>query len=99
MCGCRALTLVGLTVIAMGTGGIKPCVSAFGGDQFQESQVTESILAQIMVQCLLCRPICSDDSFHYSTSLLMLVVSFLHCSLPFLEVSFQAMCTYVHACL
>jgi MFS family permease len=26
-------TLVGLALIALGTGGIKPCVSAFGGDQ------------------------------------------------------------------
>ena len=26
---------VGLALIAVGTGGIKPCVSAFGGDQFQ----------------------------------------------------------------
>lgn len=31
--------MVGLMIIAIGTGGIKPCVSAFGGDQFQESQV------------------------------------------------------------
>ncbi|XP_020806791.1 peptide transporter family 1-like [Drosophila serrata] len=30
----KAVTLVGLLLIAMGTGGIKPCVSAFGGDQF-----------------------------------------------------------------
>lgn len=36
----RALAFVGLAIIALGTGGIKPCVSAFGGDQFQESQVT-----------------------------------------------------------
>ncbi|CBY34178.1 unnamed protein product [Oikopleura dioica] len=30
--------LVGLTLIAIGTGGIKPCVSAFGGDQFEEGE-------------------------------------------------------------
>lgn len=29
---------VGLTLLAMGTGGIKPCVSSFGGDQFEPSQ-------------------------------------------------------------
>jgi dipeptide/tripeptide permease len=28
---------VGLGLLALGTGGIKPCVSAFGGDQFHES--------------------------------------------------------------
>ncbi|XP_074048037.1 solute carrier family 15 member 1 [Macrotis lagotis] len=32
------LTLLGLVLIALGTGGIKPCVSAFGGDQFEENQ-------------------------------------------------------------
>ncbi|ESO04892.1 hypothetical protein HELRODRAFT_111363 [Helobdella robusta] len=32
---------LGLTLIAFGTGGIKPCVSAFGGDQFKESQTKE----------------------------------------------------------
>lgn len=34
-----ALSMVGLLLIALGTGGIKPCVAAFGGDQFQEHQV------------------------------------------------------------
>uniref|UniRef100_A0A3Q3QRD2 Solute carrier family 15 member 1 n=2 Tax=Monopterus albus TaxID=43700 RepID=A0A3Q3QRD2_MONAL len=33
-----ALSMVGLLLIALGTGGIKPCVAAFGGDQFQEHQ-------------------------------------------------------------
>ncbi|KAJ8668736.1 hypothetical protein QAD02_010399, partial [Eretmocerus hayati] len=30
-----AASFVGLLLIAIGTGGIKPCVSAFGGDQFK----------------------------------------------------------------
>uniref|UniRef100_A0A671XLY8 Solute carrier family 15 member 1 n=1 Tax=Sparus aurata TaxID=8175 RepID=A0A671XLY8_SPAAU len=33
-----AMSMVGLFLIALGTGGIKPCVSAFGGDQFSEHQ-------------------------------------------------------------
>ncbi|KAG7227623.1 hypothetical protein INR49_005438 [Caranx melampygus] len=33
-----ALSMVGLFLIALGTGGIKPCVAAFGGDQFNEHQ-------------------------------------------------------------
>ncbi|XP_007467289.1 PREDICTED: solute carrier family 15 member 1 [Lipotes vexillifer] len=32
------LSMVGLALIALGTGGIKPCVSAFGGDQFEKGQ-------------------------------------------------------------
>ncbi|XP_072275176.1 solute carrier family 15 member 2 [Pyxicephalus adspersus] len=36
-----ALSIVGLVAIAFGTGGIKPCVSAFGGDQFDEEHVKE----------------------------------------------------------
>ncbi|KFV62808.1 Solute carrier family 15 member 1, partial [Dryobates pubescens] len=33
-----ALAMTGLILIALGTGGIKPCVSAFGGDQFDDDQ-------------------------------------------------------------
>uniref|UniRef100_A0A914UUJ9 Solute carrier family 15 member 1 n=1 Tax=Plectus sambesii TaxID=2011161 RepID=A0A914UUJ9_9BILA len=32
------LDMLGLLIIAFGTGGIKPCVSAFGGDQFELGQ-------------------------------------------------------------
>lgn len=35
------LSLVGLILIALGTGGIKPCVAAFGGDQFEEQHAEE----------------------------------------------------------
>lgn len=31
----RLCTLLGLFMITIGTGGIKPCVTAFGGDQFK----------------------------------------------------------------
>lgn len=31
----RTMTLLGLGLIAVGSGGIKPCVAAFGGDQFK----------------------------------------------------------------
>lgn len=33
--------MIGLILIAFGTGGIKPCVAAFGGDQFDEEHVSE----------------------------------------------------------
>ncbi|KAJ6660907.1 hypothetical protein lerEdw1_017064 [Lerista edwardsae] len=33
-----ALSMIGLILIAFGTGGIKPCVAAFGGDQFEDHQ-------------------------------------------------------------
>ena len=31
---CSALAFIGLGLIAFGTGGIKPCVASFGGEQF-----------------------------------------------------------------
>nr|XP_042898647.1 solute carrier family 15 member 1-like [Parasteatoda tepidariorum] len=37
----KVVSLLGLVIIGIGTGGIKPCVSAFGGDQFHSDQVKE----------------------------------------------------------
>uniref|UniRef100_A0A8B9R7G5 Solute carrier family 15 member 1 n=1 Tax=Astyanax mexicanus TaxID=7994 RepID=A0A8B9R7G5_ASTMX len=39
-----ALSMLGLFLIAVGTGGIKPCVAAFGGDQFQDHQVRNTYI-------------------------------------------------------
>lgn len=36
-----AFFFLGLYLIALGTGGIKPCVSSFGADQFDDSDETE----------------------------------------------------------
>ena len=33
--------MIGLLIIALGTGGIKPCVSALGGDQFVQPEQNE----------------------------------------------------------
>jgi len=35
------LSMLGLLMIAVGTGGIKPCVSSFGGDQFTPEQAVQ----------------------------------------------------------
>ncbi|KAI4883849.1 hypothetical protein NFI96_017537 [Prochilodus magdalenae] len=35
------MSMIGLVLIALGTGGIKPCVSAFGGDQFEDHQTKQ----------------------------------------------------------
>uniref|UniRef100_A0A3Q2YJG8 Solute carrier family 15 member 2 n=1 Tax=Hippocampus comes TaxID=109280 RepID=A0A3Q2YJG8_HIPCM len=45
-----ALSMVGLILIAFGTGGIKPCVAAFGGDQFQEKHhITQQLLSIFII--------------------------------------------------
>lgn len=35
--------MIGLFLIALGTGGIKPCVAAFGGDQFTLPQQEDQL--------------------------------------------------------
>jgi len=39
--GQRAICFVALYLIALGTGGIKPCVSSFGADQFDDADKAE----------------------------------------------------------
>lgn len=39
----NVLTIIGLSLIAVGTGGIKPCASAFGGDQFKIPEQAKQI--------------------------------------------------------
>jgi solute carrier family 15 oligopeptide transporter 1 len=52
------LSFIGLFLIAIGTGGIKPCVASFGGEQFKlpEQQVQHSpfILQNIFFLFLNC---------------------------------------------
>lgn len=36
---CRIGPMIALILIGIGTGGIKPCVAAFGADQFRPEQV------------------------------------------------------------
>lgn len=38
------MAVFGLFIISIGTGGIKPCVFAFGGDQFQLPQQKKQLL-------------------------------------------------------
>lgn len=40
----RLVALLGLLFISIGTGGIKPCVFAFGGDQFRLPQQEKHLL-------------------------------------------------------
>ncbi len=48
-------TFVGLALIALGTGGIKPCVCAFGGDQIPKDKVRyvrlQTVFEKLIVFC------------------------------------------------
>ena len=37
------MSFIGLALIGLGTGGIKPCVSAFGGEQFKLPEQSKEI--------------------------------------------------------
>ena len=39
------MTILGLLLIALGSGGIKPCVAAFGGDQFKIPEQAKQMAA------------------------------------------------------
>lgn len=54
--------MVGLILIALGTGGIKPCVAAFGGDQFEEHQVRGGLIAHPSIQTPSPRILAKDSS-------------------------------------
>ena len=65
-----ALSMTGLILIALGTGGIKPCVSAFGGDQFEDDQVTMSFRFSIIQILLL--------MFDYYNTLIICIFRHVH---------------------
>ena len=46
--------ILGLHLIALGTGGIKPCVSSLGGDQFLKSEVqfSKCISIKLFYHCI-----------------------------------------------
>lgn len=39
----QAFAYIGLLLIALGTGGIKPCVASFGGEQFKLPEQSDSM--------------------------------------------------------
>lgn len=83
----REFSLLGLLLIAIGSGGIKPCVSAFGGDQFilpqQEQQLSTffsifyfsinsgSLISTILTPVLRSSVTCFGDKTCYSLSFLV----------------------------
>ena len=40
--------MMGLLLMAIGSGGIKPCVSTFGGDQFSTDQVMTFLFRTVL---------------------------------------------------
>lgn len=83
----REFALLGLFLIAIGSGGIKPCVSAFGGDQFvlpqQEQQLSTffsvfyfsinsgSVISSFLTPILRSDVTCFGDKTCYSLSFLI----------------------------
>ncbi|XP_046824212.1 peptide transporter family 1 isoform X1 [Vespa crabro] len=83
----REFALLGLFLIAVGSGGIKPCVSAFGGDQFvlpqQEQQLSTffsvfyfsinsgSLISSFLTPILRSDVTCFGDKTCYSLSFLV----------------------------
>ena len=68
--GSRWTPFISLLLIAIGTGGIKPCVSAFGGDQFEEHQVITYIARAL----ILVMWVQADKLFTYITLLLIIAI-------------------------
>ncbi|KRH94662.1 Proton-dependent Oligopeptide Transporter (POT) Family [Pseudoloma neurophilia] len=72
------LFIISIFVIAMGTGGIKPCISIFGGDQFRNKNFFSifyfSINCGAMFSMLLL-PILSEKSYTYAFSFPFILVS------------------------
>lgn len=79
--GHYAGAIVGLLLIGIGTGGIKPCVAAFGGDQFGEGQENKlgmffsmfyfsinagSVLSMILTPILRAEVVCFKETSCYS---------------------------------
>jgi len=46
----KAITFIGLALIGIGTGGIKPCVCTFGADQFPKSSDVDRIIQEREVE-------------------------------------------------
>ena len=62
--------MIGLLLIALGTGGIKPCVSAFGGDQFNANQVCNIIF--VTLQDYMYLAIYDEETFFSSITVFLL---------------------------
>uniref|UniRef100_A0A3Q7JVX4 Uncharacterized protein n=1 Tax=Solanum lycopersicum TaxID=4081 RepID=A0A3Q7JVX4_SOLLC len=48
-----AIFFFGLYLIALGTGGIKPCISSFGADQFDDTDPKERVTKGFLLQLVL----------------------------------------------
>ena len=69
--------MIGLLLIGIGTGGIKPCVSAFGGDQFSSDQVFKVCFIQSVMptqgSMLICNSSCLMISYKFEKSIFLYI--------------------------